>query len=242
MSRVLSSEWRKLRATPAMWWLLAGVVLLGVAHTLVGMSQQSTLTSTLSLRRDLAAIATGSILICIAGIIGMAGEFRFGQADQTFISEPRRGRVVAAKLLLFSAVGAAFGLVASVAVVSTTALWWAGHAAGLDLGSTVIWQSVAGQVASAVLFGALGVVIGAIARSQVRAIVVTLVYLALLEPIAAQASTAAGSWLPGRAADALRHVPAGGLLSMGGGAAVLCAWIAALMLVALWRTAYTDIT
>ena len=98
MRRLLKSEVLKLRSTPTMWWLLAGMVLLTVVACVGAFALQEAAqvarTSDIALRSDLHAIGSGSIFVAVAGMIGMAGEFRFGQADQTYISTPRRSRVL----------------------------------------------------------------------------------------------------------------------------------------------------
>src|SRR4029453_89186 len=98
LTRIMRSEWRKIRSIPTMWWLLAGTVLLSGVGAVGGMMvsnlSSQELNSGVGLQNALHAVGAGSILVEIAAIIGMAGEFRFGQADQTFLSSPRRQRVV----------------------------------------------------------------------------------------------------------------------------------------------------
>lgn len=245
-TRLLASEWRKLRATPAMWWLLAGVLVLEVAATVSGFAGQPTtakaLTSALSLRKDLQDAATGALLVAVAGIMGMAGEFRHGQADQTFITEPRRHRVVTAKLTLFGAAGIVFGAAACAVNLTALVIWVAGHHAALNLGQGVIWQIAAGQVATAALFAVLGVAVGALARNQVVAIVIAFCWFMMLEPLVMSASTRIGRWLPGEALRAITQSPQPGVLPAAAGAAVLAGWAAAALAAGYWRTITSDIT
>lgn len=243
---IIASELRKLRATPTMWWLLLGVVGLGVAATLGAIvldnARDLRPTSDTALLDDMHSAGAGSILVVVAGIVAMAGEFRFGQADQTFLSFPRRGGVVWAKTAVLSGVGAVFGITATLAGLATTAVWLETQGASIPLTREAIWLTAVGAVGSAVLYGALGVAIGAAVRSQVHAIVATLAWFIVLEPIVLQISADAGRWLPGNAALALRRVPQAGLLAMGTGALVFALWTAVVLWAGLTRTVRDDIT
>jgi hypothetical protein len=63
-----------------------------------------------------------------------------------------------------------------------------------------------------------------------------------IETTVFQASESVGRWLPGRAGEALRQIPAEGLLSWQTGALVLAAWVAAVLIAGDWRTLRRDIT
>ena len=52
----------------------------------------------------LADAAIANVLLLILGIIGMTQEYRHRTATPTFLTTPRRGRVVMAKLLAFALV------------------------------------------------------------------------------------------------------------------------------------------
>jgi ABC-2 type transport system permease protein len=233
---IVGSEWRKLRATPTMWWLLLGVVGIGVAGTagVIALNDAKDLTSDTALRDALHASGAGSVLIVVAGIIGMAGEFRFGQADQTFLSTPARGRVVRAKVLVYTVLGLLYGLTAALASIATTAIYLGTEGESLPLGREAVWLTALGSVASAALFGALGVAVGAAARQQVAAIVASLAWLLSLEPIVGQITNLA-RFLPGSASRALRRDTASDLLSMRSGAIVLALWVIAALALGLVR-------
>jgi len=246
MNRLISSELRKLRATPTMWWLLAGTTLLAVAATIgayvLADAKHLSLTSDESVRGALHAVGSGSVLVVVAGIIGMAGEFRFGQSDQTFISEPRRARVVGVKLGVYTVLGALFGVAASLGTLATMWIWLAGKGESLPFGRAIVWETIGGAILSAAVFGALGVAVGAVSRNQVVAIVSMLGWLIVFEPIVFEASTSVGRWLPGEAAQALRRIPQDGLLSAGTGAAVFAAWTVGALVLALRRSTRSDLT
>lgn len=245
MTRQLRSEALKLRATPTMWSLLAGMILLTIVAALGAFALQETgkmpKTSDFAIRSDLHAIGSGSIFVAVAGMIGMAGEFRFGQADQTFISTPRRHLVVVAKVIVFSILGLVFGIIASAVTILTMMMWFRTSDDVVPFGDHSLWLTLAGANLSAVAFGILGVVIGAATRNQVVAIVGALAWIVIVEPIVFQATADVGKWLPGQAAEALRRVPIDGLLDMWQGAWVLAAWIAVVGGIGVWRITRSDV-
>jgi ABC-2 type transport system permease protein len=246
MAGIVISEGRKLRSIPTMWWLLAGTVLISASGVVGGLMVADIgnlpLNTGKGLQSALHAVGAGTLLAEVAGIIGMAGEFRHGQADQTFLSVPRRGRVVTAKVLVYTLVGLAFGVVSALVTVATCWSWLTAKGVGLPFGQSVIWSTLGGGVASAALGALLGVAIGAVLRNQVVAIVTVLAVQAGVETAIFQASTTVGRWLPGRAGEALRQLPTEGLLSWQAGAIALSAWVVTLLVAGAARTVQGDIT
>src|SRR5207253_1793593 len=64
-------------------------------------------------RYAMSAGASGAVMLLVIGILMMAGEFRHGTATSTFLITPDRLRVVVAKLVAASIVGACIATVAS---------------------------------------------------------------------------------------------------------------------------------
>lgn len=226
-------EWQKIRATPTMWWLLLGVVLLTVVAAVGSFALQEAadaprLTDQ-ALRSDLHSVGTGSFFVAVAGMIGMGGEFRFGQADQTFITTPRRSRVLAAKSAVFALLGLVYGVIACLVALGSMATWFAMNGQHLPWSDSSVHLTILGSLLSAVAFGVLGVALGALTRNQVVAIVGGLAWLLIIEPIIFQGSAIAGRWLPGQAAEGLRRVPVDDLLGMLPGGMVLLGWLIALL-------------
>ncbi|MFA1538840.1 hypothetical protein [Actinomadura monticuli] len=230
MRRLLRAELRKVTATPVTWWLLLATVAIGILGTLAPLiavdGEPVDLLADDQVRGALHGAAGGSILVIVAGIIGMAGEWRFGQASQAFLTTPRRWRVVAVKTAVYMAVGACYGLAASAAAAATAAAWYDSKGLGLPFGRSSVWLTLVGCVVVAVLFGVLGVALGAIARRQVPAIVVMLAWTVLVEPALFAAAPRVLRWSPGLAALSLRRQPSADLLPWAPAAAVLIGVIA----------------
>ena len=245
MTAVLRAEVRKAWATPTIWWLLLGTVGVGIVGTLAPLiaadGDGSDLLTDHELQEAMHGAAAGVILVIFAGIIGMAGEWRFGQAAQTFLTTPRRGRVVVAKCVTYMGVGAVYGVVAGAAATATAWGWYRSKDLALPLDRSAVWLTLLGCLAVAVLFGVLGVAVGAITRNQVVAIVAALVWQLLIEQALFAASPAVFKWLPGVASFSLRRQPSAQLLSVGQATAVLVTFIAALLVGGLWFVRRDDV-
>jgi ABC-2 type transport system permease protein len=230
MSVLLRAEARKALATPTIWWLLLGTVAIGIAGTVAPLvvveNDAAHLLTDRTLQQAMHGAAAGVILVVVAGIIGMAGDWRFGQASQTFLTTPHRRRIVAARTVIYMAVGAVFGTAAVATSTVTAWFWYRANDVALPLERSAVWLTLLGCLAVAVLFGALGVAVGAITRNQMVAIVGAMGWLVVVEPILFAASSTVFRWLPGMASISLRRQPADGLLSPGTAAAVLVGVIA----------------
>lgn len=76
---------------------------------------------------------TGVLLFvpAVIGAIGAAGEYRHRTIATTYLAEPRRGRVLAARLTVYCVVGLGYGVIAS--LTSAGALGAAAVLRGVDL-------------------------------------------------------------------------------------------------------------
>jgi ABC-2 type transport system permease protein len=229
-----------------MWWLFAATVVVATGGAMLGFVtadlRHLTPNTGEGLRTGLHIVGLSSTLAEVAGIIGMAGEFRFGLADQTFLSTPRRGRVVAAKGVVYGLAGAAFGIVNSVVALVTAWIWLTAKGVGLPLGQSLLWSILGGGVASAALFAVLGVGLGALLRNQVVTIIAVLVVQTAVEPAILGASSSVGRLMPSIAAEGLRQFPAADLLPALPAAAVLAVWCAVAITAGLARTRRADLT
>lgn len=246
MSRIMLAEWRKLRTTPTMIWLLAATFVVAIGGAILGFVAADlhhlALGTGKGLQEGLHIVGLSSTLAEVVGIIGMAGEFRFGVADQTFLSTPRRGRVVAAKTVVYGLAGAAIGVVNAVVALATAWVWLTAKGVDLPFGQSLLWSTLGGGVASAALFAVLGVGIGALLRNQVVTIVAVLVVQTIVEPAILGASSAVGRLMPSIAAEGLRRFPAEDLLSAAPAAGVLATWCVVALVAGLLRVRRADIT
>lgn len=213
MSRLIAAEVRKLHTTRLWLWLLVAAMAITALYaslTIAFADDPDTLTLPMaSLAGQRSLLATGAAaaapLAAVLGAIGVTVEHRHRTATMTYLATPARGRVVLAKLVTYTLVGAAYGLVCLTTSIVIAAPWLSGQHIQLVLTHSGVPAVLAGVVAATALFGLLGVAVGAIVRDQAAAVVSLLVYLFVLEPIATNFA-ALGSWinyLPGAARAAL---------------------------------------
>src|SRR3712207_171782 len=117
MIRLVRAEWTKLFTTKVWLGLLLGSIVLVVGFSILFTSFAGNAESGIppvgsSLYEELALsqAANANILFLILGIIGMTQEYRHRTATPTFLTEPRRGRVVVAKLLAYAAASVVFAV------------------------------------------------------------------------------------------------------------------------------------
>lgn len=214
MRRLIAGELSKLATTRLWLWLL--IASMGISALYAGLNigfADNTVTYSLATpqgQQTLFGVAAGAAkpLAAVLGAIGLTGEFRHRTATATFLASPNRGRVIAAKLTTYGAVGAGYG-VASTAVVATLAMVWL-PAKGVDISLTAngLPATMIGGVAAVAVYALIGVGLGALLRDQVATVVGMLIYLYVVETILTGIPALAGwtIYLPGPAASALTGI------------------------------------
>ena len=246
MLPVIRSEFRKLSTVRSPWLLLAAGPLLVVAGVTGLVQSGGDVHDPAIQAKALAHVALAALFTLIFGIFAVAGEYRHGTVTDTFLSTPGRGRVVAAKLAVYGAVGAVAGLVSSAVAVAVTAAWWAAKGGSFHLSVTGSLRTLAGGVAVNIAFAAIGVGVGALLHNLALAIAAALAWIALVEGVAGQlAGAGLARWLPLRASEALGGVnmigPARPLPQWGGGL-VLAGYAVAFAAAAMVTTLRRDVT
>jgi len=149
--------------------------------------------------------ANATVLMLILGIIGMTQEYRHRTATPTFLTTPRRGRVIIAKLLAYALAAVPFALVIMAVDVLVVTVYAGARGAAPSLSGDNL-SVLAGVFAALVIYAVMGVGVGALLRNQVGAIVGALVYLFVVEQLVIRSIPAiapAFKWLPGGALEAM---------------------------------------
>jgi ABC-type transport system involved in multi-copper enzyme maturation permease subunit len=214
MTRLMSSEWTKLFTTRVWIGLLIGACLMagGFAALFTGLAGveqngQPGLPEVGTPQYEEIVFSVGanaSVFLLILGIIGMTQEYRHRTATPTFLTEPRRWRVVVAKLLSYALVAIPFAVLILAVDVVVVLIYAGARGAAPSLNSDNL-QTLGAAGLVLVVFSVIGVGIGALLRNQVGAIVGSLVYLYVIEPIVSSISAIQGAykWLPGGAVQAI---------------------------------------
>ena len=245
MSALVSAELLKLRTTRA-WigYLVALFALTGIgAAGTVGSA--SPRIGTPELTDDLMSAASfATVLAFVLGIVAMTSEWRHGTVTRTFLGTPRRGRVLVAKELSILVVGALLALLGLVVVFAIAVPWLEIEGSSLETGGA--GSQAARVVASSMLWGALGVGVGAIVHSQTPALVGSILWVLLGEALLVALLglvdlEVIGDYLPGRALSSFDGSETGAL-SMWPAGAVAVAWVLALALLGHVRISREDVT
>lgn len=240
----VKNEFLKLRTIRSPLLLLAAaqvVVLAGVSGLFVSGADLGDPATPL---RAVGHAGLVSMLSLVLGIVGVAGEYRYKTITYTYLGTPLRERVITAKLVVYAAAGAVFGLVSSLVAFAATAVWLAGKGSSLDLSGAALWRTLAGCVIWNACFAAIGVGLGALVRNLVGAVALALAWIALVEGIVGQLVGGFDRWLPFNSGLALENVPAPGvdLLPQWGGGLVLAGYALLFAVVAVSTTVGRDVS
>jgi ABC-2 type transport system permease protein len=215
MIRLVRAEWTKLFTTRVWLGLLLGGCAMagGFAALFTGFAGRTgnngqalpDVGTSAYEQAAFAVSANATVLLLILGIIGMTQEYRHRTATPTFLVAPRRGRVVAAKLIAYALAAVPIGLLVIATNVLVVEVYAGARGAAPSLTGDNL-RVLAGAWAALVIYAVIGVGIGALLRNQVGAIVGALVYLFVVEGIVIRAIPAIAplfKWLPGGALEAM---------------------------------------
>jgi ABC-2 type transport system permease protein len=234
---LVRAEWTKLFTTRVWIGLLLGSCVLvggitalqvGLAGVRGGNGQQGVppVTDPSFTRGAFGQVTQAAVLVLILGVIGMTQEYRHRTATPTFLTTPRRGRVVLAKLVAYALAAVPFAVVMAAVDLLVLEIYARARGAGPSLTGDNLQVLAYGGLAL-VIYAVIGVGVGALLRNQVGAIVSALVYLFVVETAIAAipASSSAYQWLPGGAARAMTSTDVTGT-----GMSLLQPWQGALLL------------
>jgi hypothetical protein len=234
MSALVRAELLKLRTVQLPRWLLVAtlaLVALGVAVTVLTAGAEGApfrLEDPRLLATAVGAASGGNVLLLVLGVLMLTQEFRFGTATPSFLVTPRRSRVLLAKLAAVALAGVAFAVLSALLALALAAALLAARGGEVAIDRTVL-EVLAGVVLVLVLYGPIGIGIGALVRNQIAAVVLSLVWIFLAEALLIALLPDVGRWTPGGATNAVLQL---GSTPLAGGDALLPAWGGALLLVA----------
>lgn len=201
---LLKSELRKLVYVRAHWGLLIAATLISMLSVAVtpfvidsqgelfgfGLEEQQAVDSVY------ANGISGYIFVIILGIMLMAGEFRHGTAVATFLTAPKRGSVVLAKLAVAAFGGILLMLVSSVLSFAAGFVALQSFPEAANPSEDLFLNTLLASVISGAVLAVVGVSLGTLIRNQMLAIVGALVYLFIVDPLLLALFPDAGKWLP----------------------------------------------
>lgn len=243
MTALIRSELMQLRTLRSTYAAALGLVALIVAITAGSLVDAGTkgLMTPDQLRAPVVAGAgvVSAIFLALLSAMRVSGEYRYATIAQRALAEPRRHRLIAAKLITY---GALASIVAAVAFAFATAIalpMVAAKDVSLALTASGVLELGSRVVAAAGLFALLGVAVGFVTRSQPAA-VVTVFGTFFAEKILGTVMGEASGYLPFGLLNSL--LDDGGVTSPGVAALVLAAIAAAMAVVAATSLTRRDVT
>ena len=269
MTTALRAELRKLLST-RMWWVLGLVMFgymgfMGVVMAFSLSNDPTSMSGGLGTVTELdgrtiaetvytLAVSLGYVFPLVIGALTMTSEFRHKTITPTLLAEPRRGIVLAAKLVVGAVVGAAYGVVGTAGAVLGGLPFLLAKEDGAHLGDGGIQADLLFSVLAIAIWCVIGVGLGTLLPNQVASVVVILAFTQFVEPIlriglvAVDALEGVQKFLPGAAAEALAgsslYSTSGilGLLDRGWGAVVLLGYAAGFALIGRYTTLRRDVS
>ena len=255
-SGLLRSEIRAVTSLRTWWALGLAPVVIGAFASAVyaGIASSDALSDVEDVDRFAALIGlyvtVGSTVLFAAvfGAVHSASDLRHGTATTTYLAAPRRGQVVAAKILVSAAVGAAYAVVAVLVSLASLAVFGRG-ALPVDDG-IVVAICLLGVVVAA-LWGVLGCGLGLLMGSPTWAAVAIVAWVPVGELIVVAVlggvgGESAASVLPGAATVGVLAADRAGesasVLPFSAAVIVLLLWAAAFAAAGWLRTLRRDLT
>jgi ABC-2 type transport system permease protein len=189
-ARLVRVEWAKATDTRAARWLLALVVVSTVGMVLVPVLAPTTFDQTSASYLRVAALGL-TILLPVVAILLLTGEWSHRSVMTTFTQEPRRARVLNAKVVVSMALGGGAAVLGGVVTAAGLGLAAAsGRALEMDL--TV--GAVLGYLVFVLLNVLAGVALGALLQSSAPAIAASFALPAVVAVLGA-ASVPMSDWI-----------------------------------------------
>jgi ABC-2 type transport system permease protein len=226
----IRAELLKLRSTRTTIGLILGMIALILLFTVLTglLTHPSGLAGKEDQRQLLSPGSLAGVFSALAGVLLVSNEYRYGTIRPTILFNPARSHVVIAKVAAGALAGIAFGVLGE-------AIGWATGYAILDArGITAVLTSgdimllTLGGLAGAVLWGAIGVGVGALIHNQVGGVITLLAWGLVVDNLLFSLVPSVGRFTPTRASDALMGLRVHHLVSPGAGAITLIAWACAL--------------
>jgi ABC-2 type transport system permease protein len=205
--RLIRGEFLKLRTTQVWFWLLVGTV--GVAALLVvaqiagrdGVSRASQVPDMFS------SASQAYIVVFVLGVLGVTTEFRYQTITPTVLLTPSRWAIITAKLITYALVGIAYSIIAVLVQIAVAVPWLSSKNVNVDFGNGHVQHAIISVVVVMALFGIVGLGVGALVRNQIVAVVVGIIFLAILENILLIIPGVRHAWpyTPAGASAAIEH-------------------------------------
>jgi ABC-2 type transport system permease protein len=248
LTDAVRSEWTKVRTLRSTVWTVLVTIALGVGFgallSLAGARKYATLAPADKPSFDPAATSlAGHVLaqlaIAVLGVLIITSEYATGMIGTSLTVVPRRGRLLAAKALVFTAVALIVGEVIGFgSFFAGQTVLTAQHAPHTALGEPHVLRAVIGAGLYLAVVGLLGIAVGTLVRATAGALAI-MVSVTLLVPVFTPAlpdswAHVVGRFWPTMAGErVMTSLPAPHVLTPWAGFGLLCGAVAVVLTVAL---------
>jgi ABC-2 type transport system permease protein len=254
MTRTIRAEFVKLRTALLPFGLLAVAAVLTLLITLLKASRAGSTNGHVELRplytaAGLRAVITSTdfsmLLAMVFGVTVSSGEFRHQTATATYLTNPNRVQVLAAKAIAAACFGLLFGVVGSMIATTVGLSFAAAHGYAIAIAGGTIARYAIGASLGCGLLALLGVGVGSLIRSQLGATIAVLAWGFVIERVVGGVFSSVAPYLPYTAATSIAGTPLGSgttALPLLAAAALISATAACASAIAARTTLPADIT
>ena len=249
MTRQVRSEVLKLRTTRTTLGLvlgLLGLVLFTVIVQLIASridnANEFQLATEDTQRSILQSAGLATLFAILLGILAITSEFRHGTIRPTLLFSPARELVIGAKGIASAITGLVLGLAAVVLTFAITLVWIQIEDVERALTGSELLEMAAGIACATLLWGVIGVGVGAVIRNQVgRPRRARSSGRCSRRPLIQNLYPEVGRFTPSAASDAFSGSSDSNLLSPPAGGVVLVLWALAFVVAGALLTARRDV-
>ena len=248
MTRQIRSEVLKLRTTRTtlglvlgLLWLVVFFVVVQLIASEVDKANDFRLATEETQRSILQSAGLATLFALLIGILAITSEFRHGTIRPTLLFSPARELVIGAKGIACAVAGGVLGVAAVLITFVIALVWMQVQDVERAIGNGDLLAMAAGIAGATLLWGVIGVGVGAVIRNQVGAIVGTVVWSLLPGPLIQSLYPKVGHFLPSAASDALSGSSDSNLLSPLAGGVVLVGWALLFVVAGALLTASRDV-
>jgi ABC-2 type transport system permease protein len=254
MTGLIKAEFRKLLTTQVWIWLLLASIAITALFVVGQLAPSDGVKDYGDAVNVFTTSGTAYIAVFVLGVLGVTTEYRYQTITPTILATPSRWALITAKMITYAVVGAIYAIVCVVVEVAMALPWLA--AKDKNLGFTIsltsphVPRALLSVFLVVMLFGILGLGIGALLRNQIVAVSVGVIWLLVLNnvlviiPVVKQIYP----YTPGGAVNSIftitgdRHINHVTLPSAAVGVVVLLVWAFASAIIGAGLTMNRDIT
>jgi hypothetical protein len=173
------------------------------------------------------------MIVFVLGVLGVTTEFRYQTITASVLTTPSRWALVTAKMIAFALLGIGYAAACVVLQLAIALPWLASKHLGVSPASPDMPRALLAVFGILALFGIVGLGVGALLRNQIVAVVLGVLFLAVLQNIVLAIPVVRSAWpyLPGGSTASISAIDRSTenfdgvhLLPVWGGVAVLLLW------------------